>query len=40
VAPGITKEKGKHDSEVEVQTIEGTCEKKLWFGGKRTLRSL
>ncbi len=39
-APGITKEKGMHDSEVEVQTIEGTREKKVWLGEKWILRSL
>jgi hypothetical protein len=32
-APGITKEKGMHDSEDEVQVIEGTCENKAVVGG-------
>ncbi len=34
VAPGITKEKGMHDSQDEVQTIKGICEKKAVVGGK------
>jgi hypothetical protein len=40
VASGISKEKGMHDSDSEVQTIKGTHEKKLWLGGKKILRSL
>jgi hypothetical protein len=39
-APGITKEKGMHDSKDEVQVIEGTPEKKAVVGGKWILRSL
>jgi hypothetical protein len=34
VAPGMTKEKGMHHSEDEVQVIEGTSEKKAVDGGK------
>ncbi len=33
-APGITKEKGMPHSEVEVQTIEGICEKKAVVVGE------
>jgi hypothetical protein len=33
-APVITKEKGMHASEVEVQTIKGTCEKEAEVGGE------
>jgi hypothetical protein len=40
VAPEITKDKGMHDSKDKVQVIEGTCDKKLWLGGKQILRSL
>jgi hypothetical protein len=33
-APGKSKEKEMHDSEIEVQTIKGTCEKKAVVGGE------
>ncbi len=33
-APGITKEKGMHDSKDEVQVVKGTREKKNVVGGK------
>jgi hypothetical protein len=29
-----------HDSEVEVQMIKGTCEKKLWVGGGMDIEKL
>jgi hypothetical protein len=40
VAPGITKEKGTHDSKDEVQVIKETCKKKAVVGGEMILRKL